>query len=68
MTATSYERVCYRTEQREEGVPLRNIKNGQLGYSRGCTYAGETVQVKLTNGELDSWSRDECVESFSEPL
>lgn len=68
MTATNYDKVCYRTEQREENVPLRNVKNGQLGYSFGCTYAGETVQVKLTNGELDSWSRDEFEESFSEPL
>lgn len=68
MTATTYGQVCYRTEQREEDVPLRNVKSGQLGYSFGCTYAGETVQVKLTNGELDSWSREECVENFSEPL
>ena len=68
MNTTSYDQVCYRTEQREETVTLRNVKNGQVGYSFGCTQAGETVQVKLTNGELDSWSRDECVESFSEPL
>ena len=68
MTNTIYSQVCYRTEQREENVPLRNVKNGLLGYSLGCTPAGETVQVKLTNGELDTWSRDECVESFSEPL
>jgi len=68
MNANSYERVCYITEQREENVPLRNVKNGQVGYSFGCTHAGETVQVKLTNGELDSWSRDECVESSSEPF
>jgi len=68
MTTTSYEQVCYRTEQREENVPLRNVKNGQVGYSFGCTQAGETVQVKLTSGELDSWSRDECVESSPEPL
>jgi hypothetical protein len=65
MTTNSYDQVCYRTEQREESVSLRNIKNGQLGYSFGCTPAGETVQVKLTNGELDSWSRNECVEAFS---
>ena len=64
MNTTSYDKVCYRTEQREENVPLRNVKNGQLGFSFGCTQAGETVQVKLTNGELDSWSRDECAESF----
>jgi hypothetical protein len=68
MNATVYSKVCYRTEQRDESVPLRNLKDGSLGYSFGCTQAGETVQVKLTNGELDSWSRDECVESFSEPL
>ena len=68
MNTTSYDQVCYRTEQREETVTLRNVKNGQVGYSFGCTQAGETVQVKLTNGELDSWSRDECVESFTEPL
>jgi hypothetical protein len=68
MTTTSYEQVCYRTEQREENVPLRNVKNGQVGYSFGCTQAGETVQVKLTSGELDSWSRDECVESSPEPF
>ena len=68
MTTNSYERVCYITEQREENVPLLNVKSGQLGYSFGCTLAGETVQVKLANGELDSWSRDECVESFGEPL
>jgi hypothetical protein len=68
MNTTSYDRVCYRTEQREENVPLRNVKNGLLGYSFGCTQAGETVQVKLANGELDSWSRDECAESFPEPL
>ena len=68
MTTTNYTQVCYRTEQREESVPLRNVKDGNLGYSFGCTMEGETVQVKLTNGELDSWSRDECVESFQEPL
>lgn len=64
MTAINFDRVCYTTEQREESVLLRNITNGQLGYSFGCTQAGETIQVKLMNGELDSWSRDECVESF----
>lgn len=67
MTASSYERVCYRTEQRDEEVLLRNVTSGLVGFSFGCTQAGETVQVKLTDGELDSWGRDECVESFSEP-
>lgn len=68
MNATVYSQVCYRTEQRDENVPLRNLKSGHLGYSFGCTMEGETVQVRLTNGELDSWSRDECAESFPEPL
>lgn len=68
MTASIYNKVCYRTEQREESVPLRNTGSGKLGYSFGCTQAGETVQVRLANGELDSWGRDECVESFSEPV
>ena len=64
MNTTSYDKVCYWTEQREEKVLLRNVKNGQLGYSFGCTQAGNTVQVRLANGELDSWSRDECVETL----
>ena len=68
MTVSSYNQVCYRTEQREESIPLRNVKNGNIGYSFGCTQAGETVQVKLTNGELDSWNRNECTESIPEPL
>lgn len=66
MTGTSYDKVCYWTEQREENVLLRNVKNGELGYSFGCTQAGETVQVRLANGELDSWNRDECVEAVPE--
>ncbi len=68
MTPTGYEKVCYRTEQQDERVALYNIKNGQLGYSFGCTTEGNTIQVRLTNGELDSWGRGECVESFMEPL
>jgi hypothetical protein len=65
MNTGKYEQVCYRTEQRDEPVLLRNIKNGKVGYSFGCTAAGETVQVKLPNGGLDSWSRDECTEASS---
>ncbi len=68
MTTTKFEQVCYRTEQRDEHVPLFNMKSGEVGYSFGCTQEGATVQVKLTNGNLDSWSRDECVENYSEPL
>ncbi|MDA8427742.1 MAG: hypothetical protein M0T70_00620 [Geobacteraceae bacterium] len=68
MTASMFDRVCYRTEQREENVLLLNLKSGLLGYTFGCTEAGETIQVKLMNGELDSWGRDECVESSSGPF
>jgi hypothetical protein len=66
MNTGSYDKVCYWTEQREESIPLRNLKNGAIGYSLGCTHAGETVQVKLATGELDSWSRTECVEASRE--
>ncbi len=60
MKGTLYEKVCYWTEQREEHVPLRNLKTGEIGYSFGCTNEGATVQVMLGNGEMDSWSKDEC--------
>jgi hypothetical protein len=62
MKGTQYDKVCYWTEQREEPVALRNLKSGEVGYSFGCTYEGGTVQVKLENGELDSWRQEECVE------
>ena len=62
MSPGKYEQVCYRTEQRDEFVTLHNLKNGKKGYSFGCTNAGETVQVRLPDGTLDSWSRDECTE------
>lgn len=65
MNSVKYEQVCYRTQQRDEPVLLRNIRNGKVGYSFGCTSEGETVQVKLTSGALDSWSRDECTEAGS---
>ena len=62
MKRSEYERVCYLTEQRDEPVRLRNLKSGRVGYSFGCTNEGQTVQIRLPDGELDSWSRDECVE------
>lgn len=63
MKTAEYSKVCYRTEQRDEPVLLRNIKTGERGMSFGCTNAGETVQVRLNNGELDSWERSECAET-----
>ncbi|HEY6874523.1 MAG TPA: hypothetical protein VI298_17525 [Geobacteraceae bacterium] len=66
MKGLQYDKVCYWTEQREERVPLRNLKSSEIGHSFGCTYEGNTVQVRLENGELDSWSKDECVEITDE--
>lgn len=62
MRTSDYERVCYYTEQREEDVPLRNILTGEFAFSVGCTMEGGTVQVRLPNGGLDSWLREECAE------
>ena len=62
MRGSNYDKVCYWTEQREEHMPLRNLKTGEIGYSFGCTQEGATVQVRLENGELDSWSKEDCVE------
>ena len=62
MKSTQYDKVCYTTEQREEPVTLVNLRTGLKGTSFGCTSEGETIQVKLDNGELDSWERSECKE------
>ena len=62
MNVREYESVCYRTEQRDEGVTLYNTRSGLRGVSFGCTFEGDTVQVRLENGELDSWERIECSE------
>ena len=62
MRVSDYDKVCYWTEQREEQMRLRNLRTGEIGYSFGCTEAGKTVQVILMNGELDSWSKEDCVE------
>jgi len=64
MKATQYDKVCYLTEQRDEPVYLINLRTGKKGTSFGCTHAGETVQVKLDSGELDSWERLECTEVY----
>ena len=66
MKESQYEKVCYTTEQREESVPLRNVKSGEIGYSFGCTHEGATIQVRLKNGELDSWVKEDCVEVTEE--
>lgn len=65
METNQYDSVCYRTEQRDEMVRLTNLRTGAKAVSLGCTYSGETVQVRLDNGELDSWERWECIEATS---
>jgi hypothetical protein len=62
MAQATYEKVCYRTEQQDEFVALRNIRTGEIGNSFGCTIEGTTIQVRLMNGVLDSWVWDDCVE------
>ncbi len=62
MKESQYVDVCERTERKDERVRLRNIKTGAIGLTFGCTTDGETVQVELENGELDSWSADEFEE------
>ncbi len=51
--------VCERTERKEERVKLRNVKTGQIGLTFGCTTAGETIQVELEDGSMDSWISEE---------
>lgn len=63
MRYLEFDKVCYWTEQREEQVQLKNLKTGEIGYSFGCTYEGETVQVRLENGDLDSWRKEDCEEN-----
>lgn len=62
MRGTDFDKVCHWTEQRDEHVPIKNLRSGEIGFTFGCTYEGETVQVRLENGELDSWTRNECME------
>ncbi len=63
MEKTGFTTVCNRTERKDERVRLRNVKTGQIGFTFGCTIEGETIQVELENGELDSWSPEECEEA-----
>jgi hypothetical protein len=55
--------VCQRTEQKEERVKVRNTRTGQIGLTFGCTMEGETIQVELESGELDSWAKWDCEEA-----
>jgi hypothetical protein len=55
--------VCQRTERKEERVKVRNTRTGQIGLTFGCTMEGETIQVELESGELDSWAKWDCEEA-----
>lgn len=52
--------ICDTTERREQRVQVRNKKTGEVGLSYGCTIEGDTVQVELSDGSLDSWPEDDC--------
>ena len=62
MEKTGFDTVCNRTERKEERVRLRNVRTGQIGLSFGCTIEGETIQVELETGGLDSWLPEDCEE------
>ncbi len=57
--------VCQRTVRKEERVKLRNVKTGEMGLTFGCTTEGQTIQVELESGELDSWDPADCEEVAS---
>lgn len=52
--------ICDTTERREQRVRVKNRKTGEIGLSYGCTPEGDTVQVELSDGSLDSWPEDDC--------
>ena len=54
--------ICDRTERKDERVQIRNRSPGEIGLSFGCTIEGDTVQVELSDGSLDSWPEDDCEE------
>lgn len=52
--------ICDTTERKERRVQVKNTKTGEVGLSYGCTIEGDTVQVELSDGSLDSWPEDDC--------
>lgn len=54
--------VCERTEHDGEEVTLKNLTTGDLAKTCGCTRDGGTIQVRLSDGSLDSWNPEECEE------
>jgi hypothetical protein len=55
-----YSEICDRTQKRDERLRIRNRNTGEIGLSYGCTTEGDTVQVELPDGSLDSWIEDDC--------
>ncbi len=62
MKKTAQDDVCQRTEHKDERVRLRNIRTGEVGLTFSCTPSGDTIQVELESGALDSWTPEECEE------
>ena len=52
--------ICDTTERKEQRVTVRNKSTGEIGLCFGCTIEGDTVQVELPDGTLDSWPEDDC--------
>lgn len=52
--------ICDTTERKEQRVQVKNRLTGEVGLSFGCTIEGDTVQVELPDGSLDSWLEDDC--------
>ena len=52
--------ICDTTERKDERVKVRNRVTGEVGLTFGCTIEGDTVQVQLPDGSLDSWREDDC--------
>ena len=59
--------ICDTTERRDQRVTVRTRQTGEIGLSFGCTIEGDTVQVELADGSLDSWLEDDCEEVSSQP-
>ena len=62
MKETIHPDICERTERKNERVQIKHKTTGEIGLTFGCTLEGDTVQVELPDGGLDSWPLDECEE------
>jgi hypothetical protein len=56
----TYSEICDRTQKRDERIKVKNRHTGEIGMSFSCTIEGDTVQVELQDGSLDSWPEDDC--------